>query len=564
MLKPKIPLRYSHHLFQPKTAIDDSVKTLPTHELFQTLGFIRQSKSGLVHWLPLGLRTLRKVGSIVRNRMDQDGDALEVSLSTLSPRSLWEKTNRWSGTELFKLKDAKKADYCLTPTCEEDITNLMNEFISSYKNMPVTVYQITRKYRDELRPRGGLLRGREFLMKDGYSFASSQEEALQTFKKMNTVYDKIFQDLQVPFVSAWADSGDIGGDFSKEYHYLHKNGEDTLMTCDNCGNVSNVEKCESFPHEVGLHSGDVDVKYALSKDHSTLICYYYPSNKIFNWNLAMDAVEGDVDGTLKNANNEKVLETFDRPEDEIMFSKILRVMDCRLNSRSNFPDFPLRSYLKSNFGQLNEVSLVSAEAGDICGSCEDGHLHSDNSIEVGHAFHLGTKYSQPMETKFTDFQNNSKSFVQMGCYGIGISRLVGAIAQVARDERGLKWPRSVSPYSMSICGKDEDLVNRTWEEIGSNEVLSQFNPKSGLGARIKLSHALGIPLAIIVGPKSWPKVEIEVRGERWNGSETWKQSYEAYKVEYDWQVLKANDGTEKHLVPIENLTKVCKIILADL
>lgn len=564
MYKPKILFRCSHHLFQPKAALDDSIKTLPTHELFQALGFIRQPHSGLVHWLPMGLRTLNKVKSIVRHRMDEDGNAQEVSLSTLSPKSLWEKTNRWSGTELFKLKDAKKADYCLTPTCEEDITNLMNGYITSYRDMPITVYQMTRKYRDELRPRGGLLRGREFLMKDAYSFASSEEEALEIFKKMNTVYNQIFQDLKVPFVSAWADTGDIGGDLSREYHYLHEGGEDTLLTCEECGNVSNVEKCESFPTEVGLHDGDVDVKYALSKDHSTLICYYYPSNRQFSWNLAMASVDGDVDVTLKDQNNEKVLKAFKRPEDEIMFSKVFRVMDCRLNSRSNFPEFPLTQYLKSNFGQLNEVSIVAAEPGELCGSCEEGHLNANTSIEIGHTFHLGSKYTEPMESKFTDSNNNSNSIPQMGCYGIGISRLVGAIAEVTRDSMGFRWPTSVSPYLMSICGKNDQLVEETRQKIGSREVLSEFNSKLGLGARIKLSHALGIPLAVIVGPKKWPKVEIEVRGQRWNGSETWKKAHEIYKDQYNWQVIGTDNGIEKHLVPIDHLSEVSKALLADL
>ncbi|GCF00477.1 hypothetical protein ZYGM_003249 [Zygosaccharomyces mellis] len=564
MFRRRTFLRYSHHLFQPKFALDDGIKSIPTHELFQTLGFIKQSQSGLVHWLPMGLRTLNKVESIIRHRMNEDGDALEVSLSALSPRSLWKKTHRWSGNELFKLKDAKKADYCLTPTCEEDITNLMNEYITSYRDMPITVYQITRKYRDELRPRGGLLRGREFLMKDAYSFASNEEEALQIFQKINTVYNKIFQDLKIPFVSAWADTGDIGGDLSREYHYLHENGEDTLLTCDSCGNVSNVEKCESFPEEVGLHSGDVSVKYALSKDHNTLVCFYYPSNRQLSWNLAMDSVEGDVDVALKNESNETVLKTFERPEDEIMFSKVFRVMDCRINSRSNFPDFPLTKYLKSNFGQLNEVSLVAAETGELCASCEEGHLYGNASIEVGHTFHLGTKYSEPMESKFTDRNNNSNSIPQMGCYGIGISRLVGAIAEVTRDSKGFKWPSNISPYSISICGKNEQLVQETRRKITSQDVFFQFSPKLGLGARIKLSHALGIPLAIIVGPKSWPKVEIEVRGQRWGAGETWKQAYELHNREYDWQIISSGDNTEKHLVPIEYLTEVCNFLLRDL
>lgn len=561
MLRQRVTLRFYHSVFQPKALLDDIIKGTATHELFQELGFLKQSQSGLVHWLPAGLRSLNKVKGIVRRRMNQDGDAMEVSLSTLSPRFLWEKTNRWAGKELFKLKDAKKSEYCLTPTCEEDITTLMNTYINSYKDMPLTVYQITRKYRDELRPRGGLLRGREFLMKDAYSFASTEQEAMQIFQKMNTVYDKIFQDLKVPFVSAWADTGDIGGDLSKEYHYLHEGGEDTLMICDHCNETSNVEKCESFPEEVGLHNGDVSVQYALSKDHNTLICFYYPKDRQFNWNMAVSTVDGDVDVELKYAGNDSVLQAFQRPDDEIMFSRILRVMDCRLNSRSNFPDFPLTKFLKNNFGQLDEVSIVAAEQGEICGSCEEGHLQAHRSIEVGHTFHLGTKYSESLGAKFTDRDNNSNAIMQMGCYGVGISRLVGAIAEVTRDEQGFRWPSSVAPYLVSICGKDEKLIDEVAQCIGSEEVLTSFNPKLGLGARIKLSHAMGVPLAVIVGPKNWPKVEIEIRGKRW-ASNSWREQFGSLQEAYDWQIV--SSAPEKHLVPVKNLARVIEILLADL
>lgn len=561
MHRQRITLRFYHSVFQPKAVLDNIIKGTATHELFQELGFLKQSHSGLVHWLPAGLRSLNKVEGIVRRRMNQDGDAMEISLSTLSPRFLWEKTNRWSGKELFKLKDAKKSEYCLTPTCEEDITTLMKSYINSYKDMPLTVYQITRKYRDELRPRGGILRGREFLMKDAYSFASTEQEAMQIFQKMNTVYDKIFQDLKVPFVSAWADTGDIGGDLSKEYHYLHEGGEDTLMICDHCNETSNVEKCESFPEEVGLHNGDVSVQYALSKDHNTLMCFYYPKDRQFNWNMAISTVDGDVDFELKYVGNDNVLQAFQRPDDEIMFARILRVMDCRLNSRSNFPDFPLTKFLKNNFGQLDEVSIVAAEQGEICGSCEEGHLHAHRSIEVGHTFHLGTKYSGPLGAKFTDRDNNSNAIMQMGCYGVGISRLVGAIAEVTRDEQGFRWPSSVAPYLVSICGKDEKLVDEVAQRIGSEEVLTNFNPKLGLGARIKLSHAMGVPLAVIVGPNNWPKVEIEIRGKRW-ASNSWREQFESLKDAYDWQIV--SSAPEKHLIPVKNLARVIEILLADL
>lgn len=509
--------------------------------------------------------------------MNEDGNAIEVSLSTLSPKTLWEKTGRWSNSELFKLKDAKKTDYCLTATCEEDITTLMKSFITSYKDMPLLVYQISRKYRDELRPRGGLLRGREFLMKDAYSFASSKEEAMNQFEKVNIVYDRIFTDLKVPFISAWAESGDIGGDLSKEYHYVHKTGEDTLLTCNNCGESSNVEKCESFPEEEGMYLGDVSVRYALTKDHATLICFYFPSNRQLSWSLAMESMDHDVDSKLKSKSNDEVMTLFEKKNDEMTFSQVLRVMDCRLNSRSNFPDFPLKQYLKNNFGQIKDLSIVQAEENEICGICNKGHLSSSRTIEVGHNFYLGTKYSEPLDATFTDRNNKNNSIIEMGCYGIGVSRLVGAIAEITKDERGLRWPKSVAPYAVSVCmapgAHNGEILSEIKERFGStpsadlrDNVMFSFSEKFGLGARINLSHALGIPLCVIVGPKNWPKVEIEVRGKIWNGdaSATWKKEYEKYKNEYEWEFIENPGHIAKHIVPVNHLTKVLAILLKDL
>lgn len=566
----------SYHIFQPKVLSKKTVTSLPTHELLQSLGFVRPSQSGLVHWLPMGLRSLNKIENIIRHRMNEE-NAIEVSLSTLSPKTLWERTGRWSNNELFKLKDAKKADYCLSATCEEDITTLLKSFITSYKDMPLLVYQITRKYRDELRPRGGLLRGREFLMKDAYSFASSKEEAMNQFEKVNAIYDRIFTDLKLPFISAWADSGDIGGDLSKEYHYVHKTGEDILLTCNNCGESSNIEKCESFPEEEGMYIGDVTVKYALTKDHTTLICLYFPTDRQLSWSLAMEAMDHDLDLELKNKSNDEVLTLFQEENDEMTFSQVLRVMDCRLNSRSNFPAFPLRQYMKNNFGQIKDMSLVQAEEHEICGACNKGHLTSSRTIEVGHNFYLGTKYSEPLEAKFTDRNNNHNSIIEMGCYGIGVSRLVGAIAEITRDERGLRWPRSVAPYAVSVCmasgtqnGEILSEIKKQFESAPSAElrdnIMYSFNEKLGLGARINLSHALGIPLCVIVGPKNWPKVEIEVRGKIWNrdASSTWKKDYEKYKYEYEWELIENPDGIPKHIVPVSHLTKILTILLKDL
>lgn len=569
MLKRGLTCRF-YHAFQPRKISKDAIETLPSHELLQYLGFLKQTQSGLVNWLPIGLRSLNKVENIVRHRMNEAGDGMEVQLSTISPKSLWETTGRWSNTELFKLKDARKAEFCLTPTCEEDITHLMKNYISTYKDMPLLVYQITRKYRDELRPRGGLLRGREFLMKDAYSFTSNKEDALNMFERVNAVYDMIFTDLGIPYLSAWADSGDIGGDLSKEYHYIHSSGEDTLLTCDSCGVSSNVEKCESFPQENGTHTGEVSVKYALNKDHDTLICFYYPVGRQLNWNLALEAAEHDLDGSMKDQSNEELLKVFQESNEDVMFSRVLRVMDCRLNSRSDFPDFPLKQYLKSNFGQIDDVSLVEAHEGEICGLCDEGTLQGNKTIEVGHTFHLGTKYSEALAAQFTDRDNKSLA-IEMGCYGIGVSRLLGAIGEITRDKYGFRWPSSVAPYQVSICvapGNDE-IKRQIVEALGdtqSGQIMDKFHDKLGLGARITYSHAIGVPLCVIAGPKNWPNVEIEVRGHNWlsESTPTWRESHQKLKDTLQWEVTETDTGREKHVVTIEHLSRVIALISKDL
>ncbi|CUS22296.1 LAQU0S05e02190g1_1 [Lachancea quebecensis] len=557
------------HVYQTKSLTGDAIRTSSTHNLLQSLGYIKQTQSGLVHWLPLGLRTLNKITSIIKHRMETDGKAEEVSLSLLSPKSLWVHTNRWNNSELFKLKDSKGSDYCLAPTCEEEITSLVGSCVTSYKDLPMTVYQVGRKYRDEKRPRGGLLRGREFLMKDAYSFDASKEEAVRTFESMNNTYDLIFKDLGVPFVSAWADSGDIGGDMSKEYHYVHESGEDTVMACDSCGHVSNVEKCSSFPIEDNQYSGNVSVRYALSEDRDTLLCLYYPQNRVLNWNLVKAALDGDVDSSLRDTSNEQVLELFrgNRSEDEMMLASVLRVMDCRLNSRSNYPDFPLNQYLKSNFSQLSDASIVDAEAGELCGSCEEGYLSSKRSIEVGHTFYLGQKYSEPLNAKFST-RENTEEYCEMGCYGIGVSRLVGAIAHVTRDGAGLRWPRAVAPYEISICAAKQDELLTEVEDLLSSwgrEVWVNRDEKAGLGRKVAASHSLGIPVCVIVGKKSWPYVEIEVRAPL--TGEHWRAALEQYGEAWGWTLQESAPGSAppaRHRVRKEHLKDVVGVILTDM
>ncbi|SCU83249.1 LAME_0C04478g1_1 [Lachancea meyersii CBS 8951] len=560
------------HLYQSKNLAKDGLKLQSTQDLLQSLGFVKQTQSGLVHWLPLGLRTLNKIKAIIRNRMEANGKAQEVSLSLLSPKALWENTGRWNNGELFKLRDSKESDYCLAPTCEEEITSLMGSYISSYKDLPLTVYQIGRKYRDEKRPRGGLLRGREFLMKDAYSFDQTEQDAIKTFENMNNTYDLIFKDLRVPFVSAWADSGAIGGDLSKEYHFVHQSGEDTVLECDGCHQVSNVEKCHSYPQETNTYVGDVSVRYALNTARDTLICLYYPSNRTLNWNLVLAAMERDVDSSLADASNEKVLQLFhaDKSEDDLMFSSVVRVMDCRLSSKSKFPDFPLTQYLKSNFSQLDDVSLVDAEEGEICGACEEGTLKGSKSIEVGHTFFLGQKYSKLLNAKFTT-KDNTEQVCEMGCYGIGVSRLVAAIAQVTRDEMGLRWPRSVAPFQISLCAaKSDELLEevasslQTWN---SDTWINQ-DAKANLGRKIATSHSLGIPVCVIVGKKQWPFVKLEVRApymtDKWRASQSQHRDAWGWECDDSAETGTVSEPVQKHTVHKDHLKDVVGVILTDM
>ncbi|AET39727.1 putative proline--tRNA ligase AIM10 Ecym_4707 [Eremothecium cymbalariae DBVPG len=551
-------------LFTPSKKISSEVlRNGTTHDLLQELGYIKQSHAGLVHWLPLGLRTLRNVEDVVRKKMEESG-AHEVQLSTLSSKLLWERTDRWNNHELFKLKDGKGASFCLSPTCEEEMTWLMKGYLQSYKDLPLIVYQITRKYRDELRPRGGLLRGREFLMKDAYSFHLDSSDAIKTFHKMNDIYSGILKEFRLPFVSAVADCANMGGEMSKEYHYLSDGGEDVLYTCDSCAHVSNIEKCSSMPIESAQMASDVNVRYALNQEHDVLICFYYPAKRIFNWNLALDALENDIDRSLKNVPNDKVIEIFLKQNEDPIFSSIVRVMDTRLSPRCNLPEFPLKQYLKNNFSQLNGYTLVDAEEGELCGECGKGTLKASKSIELCHTFYLGRRYSEPLNATIRS-TNNDKVTIEMGSYGIGISRLLAAVAQVSKDHLGLCWPSTIAPYKISLNYAQDDENVKTVKNLLRFDPFIDTSASATLGTRLQLSQQLGIPLSVIVGKKSWPKVEIEVRGKRF--SNLWIQHHAKSAMQYSWDYIPANPAEhslEKHHCLPEHLNDVLTILLQDL
>lgn len=491
-------------------------------------------------------------------------DALEVSLSSLSGSSLWQKTGRWNNTEMFKLKDSKGKDFCLVPTCEEEITQLISNDLVSHKNLPLLVYQMTRKYRDEKRPRAGLLRGREFIMKDAYSFHLSKKSAMEMFDKVNGLYRRIFQDLKVPFVSAQADSGDIGGDLSLEWHYLHENGEDSLFTCTSCGTVSNLEKCLSTSEQ---KSDEVDVSYFTNSDRDTLFCLYYPKGRKLVPLFAKEHIDIDLSFTDES----KILSEFQQSEDSFLTKSIVRVMDPRLHDRSNFPDLEV-PYHRGSFSTLTDVPLVEADEGDICFECGEGSLLKDKAIEVAHTFFLADRYSKPLSANIKD-ENGEVVNLEMGCYGIGVSRLVAAIVEMTRDELGLRWPASVAPYQLTFIvapGEESDKNTGIMDVIANSLISEGFRIQKDLrenvsfGRKILDSKSTGIPLQVIIG-KKYPLVEIEVRGERFQDTKLkYEELYESTKEQYQWEIVKNEMVKEKHVLHIDGLADVVRALLEDL
>lgn len=558
----------TQHLFTAKS-ISESV---PTHQLLQDLGFIYQPSAGLIHWLPLGLKVLRNVENIIRQRMNEiDGE--EFSLSSISSKDLWSKTGRWGNTELFKLninsKQGGEPDFCLGPTHEEEITNIIKGYNLNYKNLPVLTYQISRKYRFEKRPRGGLLRGREFLMKDAYSFDKDYESAMKMYKTVNDAYWKIFQDLKVPFVRANADSGDIGGSLSQEWHYVHKSGEDLLFKCDHCGEISNVEKTVSLPDESTPMAKEANVSYLLTKDKQTLVCAYYPKDREFVPNFLKEHVE-DLDVSTVKLSPEEIMDEFIQDEDELMVNKsFIRVMDIRIDHTTDLPDFPISKFQKNRFSTLTDISIVEAKEDEYCESCETGKLKSMMAIEVGHTFYLGKRYSEPLSAKFTDSDNKLSNF-EMGCYGIGVSRIVAAISELSRDEEGLIWPSSISPYDISLIEApkiEKEIVDEISGLLKKDGLSILFDKRSlkkvGFGAKMVNARMLGIPIILVIG-KHYPIVEIEVRGKRWESKNQY--DYEILHSEvgesWNWEIQK--DKYEKHLVHKDHVSKVIKSLLKDL
>ncbi|GAN04177.1 prolyltRNA synthetase, mitochondrial [Mucor ambiguus] len=508
---------------KPSNSADTS-----SHQILLKAGFVRQSGAGIYSLLPLGLRTVEKIERIIDTEMQAIGSE-KLSLPMLLNPEGWKKTGRWDGS---------KGE--ATPTHEEEITQLVAAQLQSPKQLPIRLYQIGRKYRDELRPRAGLLRGREFIMKDLYSFDATQQDAYLAYDQVAKAYCAIFEKMGVPFVVAEADSGNIGGSKSHEYHLISPVGEDTLLTCDSCGYTANEE----------LAVGKLDQQF---KDNNTaltnLISMRNVDTTVVSYKATNAAEDGTVEGLAaiftppqRGANVLKVqtqLSKYLKSQSQ-MSERATMDMDVVPQAKVDNMDPTTISHLHVFVDDALNLSLQPskqltihsqdhfriAQEGDHCVSCADKNnkLSSVKAIECGHTFYLGTKYSSVLDCGFRESgKKGDKIPAEMGCYGIGITRLLAAVAEARYDAKGIAWPTSLAPYSICIVPTDDrkqefkKMANQIYDQLSESfkgDVVID-DRRSGFGAKMKDAELVGYPYTIIVGPKSLqqeqPQLEIHQR-----------------------------------------------------
>ena len=514
-----------------------------SHKLMLKAGMIRKLAAGLYTWSPLGLRVLRKVEGIVREEMNRAG-AIEMAMPSIQPKELWEETGRWAkfGPQLLKIRDRKEQDYCFTPTAEEAVTDFFRQEVSSYKQLPVNFYQVTTKFRDEIRPRFGVMRAREFIMKDAYSFHADDDSLAAEYRNMYDTYSRIFTRLGLKFRAVFADTGAIGGSASHEFHVLADSGEDSLAYSDGSEYAANVELAEA------VSPGERPAPAEALRDIDT------PTQKtcedvaaLMGIPLQRTAKSVALVGADADGNEQFVLALVrgDHMVNEIKLAKLPGMGDYRLATEAEIAE-----YLGSEPGFLGPLNAnkpirvvadrsVAALADFVVGANKPGfHIAGVNwgrdlpepetadirnvvagdpspdgkgtlglarGIEVGHVFALGRKYSEAMDAKVLD-ANGKAVHPAMGCYGIGVSRIVAAAIEQNHDDNGILWPQAMAPWQVAVCminPKNDAAVTEAAEALhaelnaaGIDTVLDDRGLRPGaMFADIEL---IGIPHRVVV------------------------------------------------------------------
>lgn len=524
-----------------------------SHQLMLRAGLIRQLAAGIYTYLPLGYRVLHKVEQIVREEMNRIG-AQELQLPALHPAELWKETGRWDnyGPELFKLKDRHEREFAAGPTHEEVITDLLRGEINTYKKLPMSLYQIQTKFRDEKRPRSGLLRGREFLMKDAYSFHADRESLDQTYEDMYQAYVKIFTRLGLNFRAVEADSGAIGGKGTHEFMALSDAGEDTIVMCEACDYAANIEMAEVVGPEAAGEKSPVPNKEQVATPGKKTIREVAEFLGVAEDQLVKSllfVVDGEPVLVLVRGNHEvndvKVKNFLDASVCELADEETVRRIAGvpsgfvgPIGLKEKVKILADKAVLQMNemviganqidthyhhvqVGRDFEVDLVGdlrqIQEGDACPRC-GGTVMFKRGIEVGHVFKLGTRYSEDMNAKFLDADGKEKPFI-MGCYGIGVSRALAAIIEQHHDENGIIWPVAVAPFVIHLIAvnmKNEEqrtVAEQLYQALNEKgfEVLYDDRQERA-GVKFKDADLLGLPLRITVGAKAGEGiVELKLR-----------------------------------------------------
>lgn len=525
-----------------------------SNQLMIRAGMIRKLTSGIYSYLPLGYRVIRKVEQIIREEMGKAG-AQEVHLPMVQPAELWQESGRWNyyGKELLRFRDRNDRDYCLGPTHEEVITDLVRNDIKTYRQLPRNLYQIQTKFRDEVRPRFGVMRCREFGMKDAYSFDADEAGAEKSYEKMFAAYNSIFRRCGLKYRPVEADSGSIGGSFSHEFMVMAESGEDAIVFCEKCSYAANLEKAEIARPEKNVHlekdwlpMESIETPAVRTIEEVSAFLNVLPrqivKTLIFNADGKPCAVliRGDQEineikvknylgaAELTLADDEMIVKATGAPRGfagavgiNVKVIADYSIMNLvNMVTGANKEDYHLKNV---NIGRDFQVEFFAdlrvSEPGDACPRCT-GAIKFVRGIEVGHVFKLGTKYSKAMKASYLDRDGKEKTMI-MGCYGIGIGRTVAACIEQNFDQNGIIWPMPLAPYAVIVTpvNINEPDVMKASEDIyaellacGVEVILDDRDERAGV--KFKDADLIGIPLRIVVGPKNLAQGHVELKIRR--------------------------------------------------
>ncbi|MDY6833210.1 MAG: proline--tRNA ligase [Chloroflexota bacterium] len=565
-------MRMTNHFGKTLRQIPADADTL-SHQLLLRSGMMHQVATGVYAYLPLGWQTLKKIEHIIRDELDHAGGQ-ELLMPALQPYELWEKTERDMafGKTLFTLVDRKERTLCLGPTHEEVITTLIKYNVQSYRDLPLLPYQIQTKFRDEPRPRGGLLRAREFTMMDLYSFDIDEEAADTSYRKMIQAYNNIYKRCGLPTLMVEADSGAIGGKDSHEFMVITPSGEDEVISCSHCDYAANMEKAQSIKpkqptgdplpieevHTPGKKTIE-EVASLLQVPHSqTLKAVFYSADG----QIVFVAIRGDLEvNEIKLKNALKCFDLHLADEEEVAaaglvagsasplgLTEIKTIGDDSITMGSNFvagankADYHLKNVNYPRDFQIDELlDIATAQPGHECPRCGK-HLTSTRGVEVGHIFKLGTVFSKKLGALFLDKDGEHRPII-MGCYGIGVGRLLAAAVEQNHDDKGIIWPMPITPHHVYLCtlGADNEdvtqVADKLYKKLQSASLSVLFDDRSeSPGVKLNDADLLGIPLRVVISTRTLKQQSVEIK------------------------LRKEKDG---QLIPIDNAAKTIKELVKD-